>query len=131
MRIHPAYSIPNEPFEALVGKTSRCGGADQRENQRQNAPGIRVTLQRGANPPAVVEATTAQLAGFSLACQPKLRSSEGWSGRWESNPRHSAWEADVLPLNYARALCRIAKRGGMRQGHAGPNCLLYDPARID
>ena len=25
-----------------------------------------------------------------------------WSGRWESNPRHSAWEADVLPLNYAR-----------------------------
>jgi hypothetical protein len=26
----------------------------------------------------------------------------GWSGRWESNPRHSAWEADVLPLNYAR-----------------------------
>jgi hypothetical protein len=29
-----------------------------------------------------------------------------WSGRWESNPRHSAWEADVLPLNYARALLR-------------------------
>ncbi len=27
---------------------------------------------------------------------------EDWSGRWESNPRHSAWEADVLPLNYAR-----------------------------
>src|SRR5271156_2988544 len=27
-----------------------------------------------------------------------------WSGRWESNPRHSAWEADVLPLNYARKL---------------------------
>jgi hypothetical protein len=25
-----------------------------------------------------------------------------WSGRWESNPRHSAWEADVLPLNYTR-----------------------------
>src|SRR5947209_4248894 len=25
-----------------------------------------------------------------------------WSGRRESNPRHSAWEADVLPLNYAR-----------------------------
>jgi hypothetical protein len=26
----------------------------------------------------------------------------GWSGRRESNPRHSAWEADVLPLNYSR-----------------------------
>ena len=24
------------------------------------------------------------------------------SGRWGSNPRHSAWEADILPLNYAR-----------------------------
>ena len=26
-----------------------------------------------------------------------------WSGRPGSNRRHSAWEADVLPLNYARA----------------------------
>ena len=25
-----------------------------------------------------------------------------WSGRWDLNPRHSAWEADALPLNYAR-----------------------------
>ena len=33
--------------------------------------------------------------------QPSART---WSGRWESNPRHSAWEADVLPLNYARKL---------------------------
>jgi hypothetical protein len=31
------------------------------------------------------------------------KSAKCWSGRWESNPRHSAWEADVLPLNYARA----------------------------
>src|ERR1700730_14353728 len=104
MRVHPAYSIPTEPFEALVGKTSRCGGGDPKEKQRPKAPGIPGTPQRGATPPAVVEATTAQLAGFSLACQPKLRSSEGWSGRWESNPRHSAWEADVLPLNYAREI---------------------------
>ena len=28
---------------------------------------------------------------------------KNWSGQGESNPRHSAWEADVLPLNYARA----------------------------
>jgi hypothetical protein len=31
-----------------------------------------------------------------------LRLRKIWSGRWGSNPRHSAWEADVLPLNYAR-----------------------------
>lgn len=27
-----------------------------------------------------------------------------WSGRRDSNPRHSAWEADALPLNYSRIL---------------------------
>ena len=27
-----------------------------------------------------------------------------WSGRPGSNRRHSAWEADVLPLNYSRNL---------------------------
>ena len=25
-----------------------------------------------------------------------------WSGRRDSNPRHSAWEADALPLSYSR-----------------------------
>src|SRR6201997_5007136 len=30
------------------------------------------------------------------------RGAKCWSGRWESNPRHTAWEAVVLPLNYAR-----------------------------
>jgi hypothetical protein len=24
------------------------------------------------------------------------------SGKWDSNPRHSPWEGDVLPLNYFR-----------------------------
>lgn len=24
------------------------------------------------------------------------------SGRWDSNPRRPAWEAGILPLNYAR-----------------------------
>jgi hypothetical protein len=26
-----------------------------------------------------------------------------WSGRWESNPQRPAWEAGILPLNYARS----------------------------
>ncbi len=28
-----------------------------------------------------------------------------WSGRRDSNPRHSAWEADALPLSYSRLRC--------------------------
>ena len=48
-----------------------------------------------------------------------------WSGRWESNPRHTAWEAVVLPLNYARAAAlfftmsvpsKIAERSPYGQG---------------
>src|SRR5262249_54468913 len=41
---------------------------------------------------------------------------EDWSGRWESNPRHTAWEAVVLPLNYARARPEHSERpvGGAR-----------------
>lgn len=31
------------------------------------------------------------------------------SGRWDSNPRHSAWKADVLPLNYTRVLIYYTK----------------------
>jgi hypothetical protein len=40
---------------------------------------------------------------FSGASAEAFNASKGWSGRWESNPRHTAWEAVVLPLNYARA----------------------------
>src|ERR1700722_4697490 len=39
MRVHPASSIPNEPFEALASKISRCGGADQREKTAANCAG--------------------------------------------------------------------------------------------
>src|ERR1700733_9302135 len=42
----------------------------------------------------------------------------GWSGRWESNPRHTAWEAVVLPLNYARARRSITKLVRARKGVA-------------
>ena len=35
------------------------------------------------------------------AGKPRL-CARNWSGRRESNPRHTAWEAVVLPLNYAR-----------------------------
>ncbi len=37
------------------------------------------------------------------------------SGRWDSNPRHSPWQGDALPLSYARinaALC-LADRLGL------------------
>ena len=32
------------------------------------------------------------------------------SGRWDSNPRPSPWQGDVLPLYYARILVRLSDR---------------------
>jgi hypothetical protein len=36
--------------------------------------------------------------------------------RQQSNPRHAAWEAAVLPLNYARDSAEISGAGAGRQG---------------
>ena len=43
-----------------------------------------------------------------------------WSGRRESNPRHSAWEADVLPLNYGRVVQGLLHAVSMPRGMMQP-----------
>ena len=54
-----------------------------------------------------------------------------WSGRWGSNPRHSAWEADVLPLNYARppADCQRSQTCATRNDPAKP-AIVHAPGLI-
>ena len=42
---------------------------------------------------------------------------EVWSGRGESNPRPTAWEAVTLPLSYSRSSERT-----------GPSCTMADDA---
>ena len=64
----------------------------------------------------------------------------GWSGRWDSNPRRSAWEADTLPLSYARFQCAYRSRpprglsirfrgppGARGQAKAGPGSRRDPP----
>ncbi len=41
---------------------------------------------------------------LSRVMGPSRNSKSGWSGRRGSNPRHPAWEAGVLPLNYSRLI---------------------------
>ena len=48
-----------------------------------------------------------------------------WSGRWESNPRHSAWEADVLPLNYARSEVTSHSRVGGREARGNDGVSVW------
>lgn len=55
-------------------------------------------------PKAFLSLSTAKVNGSALL-PTAVWIVEDWSGRWESNPRHSAWEADVLPLNYTRRAC--------------------------
>src|SRR3990172_11061322 len=44
------------------------------------------------------------------AGEPASLRSLNWSGRWDLNPRPSAWEADALPLSYARSPLPILPR---------------------
>src|SRR5688572_4659116 len=47
------------------------------------------------------------------------------SGRWDSNPRRSAWEADILPLNYARVM------RSLKAAEWSPTCTVQtNPAFI-
>ena len=51
-----------------------------------------------------------------------------WSGRPDSNRRRSAWEADILPLNYARfPLLTITTN---RAGNATTRCPCQDRYRF-
>ena len=53
--------------------------------------------------------------------------STGWSGRWGSNPRHPAWEAGVLPLNYARAPAGFLEKMALtRKGRRQLICTRWE-----
>ena len=52
-----------------------------------------------------------------------------WSGRRGSNPRHSAWEADVLPLNYSRPGDAPPASNGLCQRRAVFRFQLYHSGR--
>ena len=48
--------------------------------------------------------------GFADPCLttwPRRRALMKQSGRWDSNPRPSPWQGDVLPLNYTRMVGRL------------------------
>ena len=61
-------------------------------------------------------------SGRTPARRPNREIVENWSGRGESNPRHSAWEADVLPLNYGR-IYQINQSSSAREDGTKQNAL--------
>src|SRR5262249_38744956 len=79
-------------------------------------------MQNGSAFPGV-QHRTIHREWVRLTCV-RLRSSVK-SGRWDSNPRRPAWEAGILPLNYARMwlILLVLRR---RLWSPSPVGILYD-----
>ena len=95
---------------ALAGSTLHRAGRDGRAGALFNRRFGATTSLRNCTPPSVPpDRSRRRSAGLpSWLCSVR----KGWSGRRESNPRHSAWEADVLPLNYGRIAGPASDAGG-------------------
>ena len=106
---------------ALCGLPIACGDVLHRVQH-----GLQTTL-RGARsaPKPLVCRTEPQWAGTLSSA---FNVTYTHSGRWDSNPRRPAWEAGILPLNYARKRAgRPARTFDERRSacaglHANPNC---------
>jgi hypothetical protein len=46
------------------------------------------------------------------------------SGRWDSNPRPSPWQGDVLPLNYARKTALFLAESAETQDRTGDTAIF-------
>ncbi len=80
---------------------------------------------RSPRPPARQTSTVADRITTGIEASDSSVTQIIWSGRSGSNRRHSAWEADVLPLNYARAArrrCDAARRG---EDHIRDGCVVH------
>src|SRR5690606_38688551 len=69
-----------------------------------------------------------------LVLRPETLPVSGWSGRRDSNPRHSAWEADALPaelLPHARSVLTFRRdQDAPRTDSASASPWVADPARV-
>jgi hypothetical protein len=123
-----------------AGGLQNCGGAlpvrpvtsslesGRRESmklpKRKHLHGIPWEAQAKVAVKARTKAASTRTRGCRCPATPRRR----WSGRPESNRRRPAWEAGILPLNYARVLPRslVSRPGAVN----GPHRLeILVPAR--
>ena len=70
----------------------------------------------------------------SVFCQ-STKDAFCWSEKRDSNPQHSAWEADALPLNYSRNVTYYTPRKSFLQAYFEKKCrrkpifLFWRPAK--
>src|SRR5512146_2090245 len=98
--------IPPEPIRSTRRKWPTIWpmlrvGAAISGDVRLNRPAGQRELMLGKKP---VPGWETRARRSSKSCSEREDSqAEDWSGRQGSNPRHPAWEAGVLPLNYSRS----------------------------
>ena len=98
--------VPTEPLQ--LGQFDR-GDPESRVHaaaisRRRRPPHARLAgggVLKMKSPPSP-KLWRAIFATRKLACQSKLRRSEDWSGRRDSNPRPRPWQGRALPLSYTR-----------------------------
>ncbi len=104
---NPGHSGDRDSFAspaALLRPARLAGtGLSQRAPHRVAPLGALPTSKSATSIPAI---------SFSKKNGPQNGGHFSWSGRSGLNRRHSAWEADVLPLNYARRGSRLAQSDG-------------------
>jgi len=78
--------------------------AAARSSEGLSPPNPPLTTPGGPTSPHIPPGSWVQSTEFKNRARVKLRPPRDfWSGRWDLNPRPSAWEADALPLSYARS----------------------------
>src|SRR4030067_3412304 len=92
-----SWAIPLSLFNEEAAPHNACHYTIERAACNQNNPFYNEKTRFSLKP------------GFPYERSLVLTSSpKNWSGRWDSNPRPSPWQGDVLPLNYTRKFCPVA-----------------------
>ena len=89
--------LPIPPQRRILFKNSAPNGAEFWRRHPDLNRGIKV-LQTLALPLGY----SAALPCFVLALKKEKTAQILWSGKRDSNPRHSPWQGDALPLSYSR-----------------------------
>ena len=96
--------------DALAGTPLMESGSEVATEEVERPPRVsRLDLGIALGTAALVVADRRVVARDAAAEGQKHRLRK-WSGRRDSNPRHPAWKAGALPLNYSRSLGCLRRR---------------------
>jgi hypothetical protein len=92
------------------GRHKRSGQQEHCTRRTTEKPGCRSGIRASGEATSGLEplVEVLQTPGLTTCLRRRETAPGGKSGRRDSNPRHPAWEAGALPLNYSRAALHAA-----------------------